>query len=305
MSRSLPVFLALLVCLPLHAATAAARPVAICELIADPGAYDRKVVEVTAFVSHGFEDFTLFDPRCSTDIPRVWVEYGGTFASGTIYCCGLGAERSRKERLAVDGVETSIVDDRRLRQFDGLVQRGPDSVVHATIRGRFFAGEKRELKDGGTAWMGYGHFGMFSLLVVEEVVSVDPRDLRDVDYRAFPDQPKISDGAGCFSNHLGGVSYPQAVGQQREAEAGTRSWAFTDPARVATEHLRGALEGAPVAGLRVRKKSAGRIVYEFTGRNRYWVVVSRPYWLTFSAADRKRVAWVAIAAFETGCESRD
>src|SRR5260370_21897167 len=40
--------------------------VSLCELQKDVDAYNHKLIEVTAFVSHGFEDFTLFDPTCNT-----------------------------------------------------------------------------------------------------------------------------------------------------------------------------------------------------------------------------------------------
>jgi hypothetical protein len=53
----------------------------------DPAAFNHQLIEVTAFVSHGFENFTLYDPLCS-GWPGVWLEYGGTAASGTMYCCG-------------------------------------------------------------------------------------------------------------------------------------------------------------------------------------------------------------------------
>ena len=39
--------------------------VSVCELKRDPLAFNHKLVEVTGFISHGFEDFTLFDPECS------------------------------------------------------------------------------------------------------------------------------------------------------------------------------------------------------------------------------------------------
>ena len=38
--------------------------VTVCQLKSDPPAYNHKLVEVTGFVSHDFEDFTLFDPTC-------------------------------------------------------------------------------------------------------------------------------------------------------------------------------------------------------------------------------------------------
>ena len=254
--------------IPLHAAAA----VSVCELLANPAAYDRQVIDVTAFVSHGFEDFTLFDPRCENS---VWTEYGGTFASGTIYCCGPDASRSRKAPLEVEGVATTIVRDRKLKHFDRLVQREPDSIVHATLRGRFFADEEGR---------GYGHFGLFPLLVIEQVLAVDPHDRRDVDYRAGTDAPD----ADCVSSEF--ASHEEILEQQRSAE-NERSWAFTDPARVAAERR-------PGVSLRAVSRQGGRITYE---GDAVTVVVSRPYWLTFFAANRARVAWVAVAVYETGC----
>ncbi len=264
-------FLAILVfVLPLCAAE-----VPVCDLLADPAAHDREVVELTAFVSHGFEDFTLFDPRCPAGLPRVWVEYGGRFASGTTYCCGLGGQRTRKAPLVVDGVETGIVVDGKLRQFDRLVQRGPASIVHATLRGRFFAARA------------FGHFGLFSLFVIEQVVSVDPHDLRGVDYRGDADPPD----ADCVSRRK--LESAGMLERQRQADAGARTWAFTDPKRVAAETV-------PGASLRQVSKGPGRVTYR-DARKKLWIVVSRPYWLSFVAAKRGRVAWVPIAVFDTGC----
>src|SRR5580704_11993161 len=40
------------------------QQVTICELTKDPAAYNQKLIEVTGFVSHGFEDFTFLDPSC-------------------------------------------------------------------------------------------------------------------------------------------------------------------------------------------------------------------------------------------------
>jgi len=287
------------------AASHAASGVSLCNLTADPGAYDRKVIEITAFVSHGFENFMLFDPNCP-EAPPVWLEYGGTFSSGTVYCCGPNGERSRPKPLVVENIVTSIVKDRNLKQFDAAIQRNPDAVAHATLRGRFFAGEKKQLP-GGTFWVGYGHFGLFSLFIIEQVVTVDTQSLRDIDYRAFPDQPAI-DGAGCFSKHLDGVSYTEGIEQQRQAEGGTFSWRFSDAVRVATESLASAVAGRPGLRLKEVRKRQGRAVYEGSlpgKRNKYMVVVSRPYWLTFFAADRHHVIWVPVGVFESGCDENE
>ncbi len=278
---------ALLLLLACALPLSAAQRVTLCEVVADPAAFDRREIEVAAFVSHGFEDFTLFDPRCADANARVWVEYGGRFASGTIYCCGPDDARSRSEALEVDGIETKLVDDRTLKQFDRLLRREGGAIVHATLRGRFFSG------DGGTTWTGYGHFGLFSLFVIEQVVSVDAHDLRDVDYRSAIDEPELAE-ARCFSQPFD-LSDAEAIELQRQADAGPRAWSFTDPLRVATEQLQ-----QPGLRLRVVRKTRGSISYR-AGAN-YRVVVSRPYWLTFFAADRRRVAWVPVAVYDTKCK---
>jgi hypothetical protein len=54
--------------------------ISLCKLKSDPATYNHKLVEVTGFVSQGFEDFTLFDPACES-WPAVWLEFGGTVKS--------------------------------------------------------------------------------------------------------------------------------------------------------------------------------------------------------------------------------
>jgi hypothetical protein len=147
--------------------------ISLCQLKSDPKTYDHKLIEVTGFVSHGFEDFTLFDPACES-WPGVWLEYGGTVNSGTIYCCGVTAGSSRPQPLVVEGVSVPLVQDDRFKQFDKLILSGPDSVVHVTIMGRFFSGELINAPNG-SFWGGYGHMGCCSLLAIQQITFVDPR----------------------------------------------------------------------------------------------------------------------------------
>jgi hypothetical protein len=106
MIRSAPGQISIAFCLCLVAATAKAeQPIRVssCQIKKDPAAYNHKLLEVTAFVSHGFEDFTLFDPDCPS-WPQVWLEYGGTVSSGTIYWGGGTAKRSRSKPLRVENI---------------------------------------------------------------------------------------------------------------------------------------------------------------------------------------------------------
>jgi hypothetical protein len=49
-------------------------------------------------------------------------------------------------------------------------------------------------------------------------------------------------------------------------------------------------------------------VYEWQAHGNhknYMAVVSRPYWLSFYARDSHRVAWVAVAAYESSCDGHN
>lgn len=276
--------------------------VTLCQLENDPEAYNHKLIQVTAFVSHGFEDFGLFDPTCSS-WSSVWLEYGGNVKSGTMYCCGVTADRKRPNQLVVESIPIPLIDDRVFREFDRLINRFQHSVAHGTIVGRFFAGEK--LKYAAKAgWGGYGHLGCCSLLAIQQVLSVDPQDRDDLDYGA-PDQPDIT--GGCNYRLLDVLSFAELIEAQHQAELGKREWSFSDPRRVATETLARLLniDEKSITGIRQTRKLQGQIVYKWRLKTKpasYVIVVSRPYSLSFYASGTKRVAWVVTAGYELSCE---
>ena len=82
-----------------------------------PPAFNHKLVELEAFVSWGFEDFTLFDPTCYI-YPEIWLEYGGKAKSDTIYCCGPTAGKSRPQELTVENTQIPLIDDALFKRFD-------------------------------------------------------------------------------------------------------------------------------------------------------------------------------------------
>lgn len=142
--------------------------VEVCRLQADPAAYNRKLVEVSGLVQHGFESFALSDSKCSGGLP-VWLEYGGSVNSETVYCCGTTAGAPRGQTLVVDGITLPLADDALFHRFDDHIRKASREVTfRATLRGHFFAGKKQPAAGGG-----YGHLGCCSLLVIEQVMAVD------------------------------------------------------------------------------------------------------------------------------------
>ena len=280
--------------------------VSVCQLKNDPPAYNHKLIEVTAFVSHDFEDFTVFDPTCSS-WPDVWLEYGGTSKSGTMYCCGVTDDRHRPKELVVEKIPVTLTVNDEFRKFDKLIQppfrsERHGSIVHATLVGRFFAGEPQRFAKGNP-WGGFGHMGCCTLLAIQEIKSVDSQDRDDLDYGASPDQPDTN-RTGCGYRDLTPLGPTvELIEAQQRAESGQEKWAFEHPERVAADALgRLAAIKEPIIGIKQRRKAQGRIVYEWRPaktRSKYMVVMTRPYWLSFYARDPKRVAWVVAAAYES------
>lgn len=279
--------------------------VTVCQLQSGPATYDKKLIEVTGFFSSGFENFSLFDPGCPSG-QVTWLEYGGTTASGTIYCCGVDPNRDRPATAIVEGIPVPLIADKQFREFDKLIHQPPDRVTRATVVGRFFAGREERI-GGAVLWSGYGHMGCCSLLVIQQVVSVDRRNRADLDFRASSDLPNIEE-VGCGFRYLLHSRWgAEALNGQQQADSGDRGWAFNEPRRVAIDVMARIprIDPVPVAGIRQIRKAQGRLIYEWKAegsRKSYTVVVSRPYWLSFYAKNEAKVAWVVIGAYESSCE---
>jgi hypothetical protein len=318
MNHSLEVFLALVIgAFPLLAQTERPsdnntpkpREVTYCELSRDPAAYNHELVRLTAFVTHGFEDFHLADPTCHTQGFSLWVMYGGKTQSDTTYCCpGESAAKTRPEPLTLEGIQIPLVDDVIFKGFTSLLTKEEDTTARLTAVGRFFSGEKQTL-NGKTSWGGAGHLGCCSLFVIQRVESFEPHTRTDLDYTSeggWYEKEGCRDGSVHYQRHVS-IPYPdgdveQAIAEQKKADSGEAAWAFTDPQRVAVESLKPFYPGqAPV--LRSVKKTPVRQVFRWkNGKNQVVVVVvTQPYWLSFYAASG-HVAWVSTTIKEAGCD---
>lgn len=280
----------------------APEKISLCDLVRDRAAYDKKLIQVTAFISRGFEDSALFDPQCSDERFGIWVEIGGKSRTGVMYCCGVGTERTRKKDLIVEGVTIPLVGNEKFKGFDKLMERVPDSVVKATVVGRFFSGRKEKFPRG-EVWVGYGHMGMNSLFVIKEVVDYVGHDWDNLDYGSAMDQPNTDlEQCGTFTI-LFDTDWKKNLGVQRKADTGESTWAVNDPERVGREGLAEILKEKVKRqiALTETRRSQGRVVYHWRPNGnrgvRYMVVVSRPYWLSTYAKSPEKTAWVVTAAY--------
>lgn len=108
---------------PVTQADAIAQQVTICELKKNPGAFNHKLVKLTGFVSHGFEDFGVYDPECA-NWPQIWLEYGGSRNSDTMYCCGITPKQQRPSDLTVEGIKIPLVSDDQFQQIQQNYREG-------------------------------------------------------------------------------------------------------------------------------------------------------------------------------------
>lgn len=280
------------------------QKVTVCQLQADPPSYNHKLIEVQAFVSWGFEDFTLFDPTCFI-YPVIWLEYGGTTKSNTIYCCGPTAGQSRPKELVIEDISIPLVSDDLFRKLDqrihlkGSRDNGP--LTRATLVGRFFAGKKETYPRGGSAWTGFGHFGCCTLLAIQQVKDVNLEERPGLDPYSLP-EPLIAGFHPTAYRFLTPDDVSKYILEsQRKAESGLRPWAFHDPLWVATDLVQTDLHGKTVdpSSLKETHRAHRTIEYELRlpeDRKKYTITVSRPYWLSFYARDPNRVAWVVMYA---------
>jgi len=277
-----------------------------CEVSRDPSAFNDRLVRLTAFVTHGFEDFQLGEPDCPTQGFSIWLMYGGKAESNTMYCCpGEAAQEMRAEPLRVDGEQIPLVDDHTFQLFTDLLKKEPDTTVRATVVGRFFAGTKVPA-DGSTLWRGFGHMGCCSLLVIQRVESFEPHARIDVDYTAeagWYEDEGCKWGSERDLRHVSVANWNGAaqkgIAEQKRAEGG-QAWAFSDPQRVAVDSLQPFYPGqTPV--LRTVKKTPARYVFRWrNGKKSVVVVVTRPYWLSFYATSPS-VAWISTMIKEAEC----
>jgi len=307
--RCIPCVLTLLFAVTIARAEEPAKT-SICQLKKDPPAWNHKLVEVTGFVTHASHNFTIFDPTCPS-WPAIWLEYGGTVTSGTVNCCKTMNDRHRSQQLVIDDVPIPLTINQTFEDFDKAIQPPlrpgqSGAVEHATLIGRFFGGQQMEDPDNGKYWGGYGYMGCCSMLAIQEVKSADTEWHADLDYGESNEKLDFPQ-PGCTLRTLLPAEQDAALMQfQRDADGGTRDWAFTDPARVAADALSRTAKVSRdlLAGIKLTHDSPARKTYQWNSAanpKSYMAVVSRPYWLSFYAHDPKQVAWVAVIAYEATC----
>src|SRR6185312_8677155 len=281
------------------------QKVTVCDLLERRKEWNHKLVQVTGFASHGFEDSDFSDPACDSRYLGLWIEYGANLRTGTMSTVS-NWDRTASHPMKVEGISIPLTDDALFHRFDDFLHSAPSMMVHATVVCRFFAG-RLESYSNGKKWGGYGNLGCCSLFVIEKILDVDDHRRPDLDYSDTPEQPH----ADSFTDLTVLGTVATNLRDLHSAEDGTRAFAFADDERVARDAIT-AYAPAPkldAQSLALKKVSgnAYRAVYTATLRDsnrRFMAVLSRPYWLSFSAKNPNHVPWVVLAAYEIDGKDR-
>ncbi len=167
----------------------------VCEILANPAAFEGKTVRLRGHVMLQLEDFSITE-MCpgKSEAGAIWLEYGYPEPSPTPYCCPGGWDEKGKPIFSTPRV--TLVRDRNFEQLkrylsarrDGKDNYGDDCdryrpaaaecrkyEVTATLTGRLFGVIPPDQFAGG-----FGHFGMFpAKLVIRRVEDVSATEIKN------------------------------------------------------------------------------------------------------------------------------
>lgn len=147
----------------------------ICAVLSRPFAYDHKLVRLTASIARDFETFWIESSKCP-DARPIWIEYGGPKPADVAQWHDGPEDPSANAPLVIEGVKTSLIADPKFRTFDSItksLKRG--KRARATLVGWIISEGVEEDEAGNKEEIGYGPFGMYSLLVLQKVEWVSRR----------------------------------------------------------------------------------------------------------------------------------
>jgi hypothetical protein len=214
------------------------REISFCDVANDPKSFDGQMIRVHGSMSVGFENFSLYSKDCK-DGQSIWVALGGD-VPGVVASTVNDSFRKPGVDIKVNEVSYGIKRDQAFYRFYSLIsaRHGEKAIYHvtATVTGAFFAGIENKRVPGHKSFMGYGHVGCCSLLIitqVSDVVSDPPANLLVRGSVLGPDGAPLA-GFTVFDEILGGSPHVRqqtttnASGEFEFSESGTLL-GFRDP----------------------------------------------------------------------------
>ena len=276
-----------------------------CGLLSNPDKYNEGLVSVEGLIVIGPEEFTLHDASCGDETGRIWLEFGGDVENPAMPA---SSRRTSTRPRTFDGLELPITKDRDFDALQTLLrlarETGKTKMVRATLTGMYFAGRPGKSAGGGMVRTGFGRTGCCSMLVIEEVGTVEAALEDAVDFSPVAELAKPS--KGCTITQLPVPSREEADQLLRKSLEEDYQY-LHHPSQVAARALAGTESiDAEAAEARLRTDSASGVLASYTwvaadGMKSYRVTVNRPYWLLQSLGDGDAVIWAPKQIVRTEC----
>lgn len=148
----------------------------LCDVASNPEAYNHKLLKLSGNVTRGYKLFTL-SGDCKPNLSSIWLSYGGLVSPPSIFNAQQ-MDAPRSEKLTIDSIPTTLMDDAVFQKFNQLISSMADRPqARVTLIGRYFAGHPEQIADY-KLWKGFGPMGCCTLLVIQQVVSVKGNNLK-------------------------------------------------------------------------------------------------------------------------------
>jgi hypothetical protein len=279
-----------------------------CALTQHPDRYNEGLVSVEGLITVGPEEFMLHDANCGDEHGKIWLEFGGGVESPG----GSPAAHSTKNRpKTFESLQLPLNQDRDFNALQKLLQdaqkSGKTKMLHATLIGKYFAGKPTPTVTG-VIRAGYGRLGCCSLLIIEEVGTVEPDIEEPVDFSPVSKVGPKTLAKGCTIVEL--TVPPREDEDQLERKSLKDEYQYLhDPKKVAARAIS---VQDPTSAEDIEKQlqtdsptsSLASYTWASTSADAttsYHIVVNRPYWLLGTAISGDAVIWVPKSITKTEC----
>ncbi len=291
-------------------AAAQERPfdVTACQLAQHPEKYNEGLVSVDGLITVGPEEFMLHDANCSDENGKIWLEFAGGVESPETTSTGHKNKSKTYETLGLP-----LNQDRDFQALQKLLQdaqkSGKTKMLHAILIGKYFAG-KPTPTIAGVVRAGYGRLSCCSLLIIEEVGTVEPDIEEPVDFSPVSKVSPKTLAKACTIVEL--TVPPREDEDQLERKSLKDEYQYLhDPKKVAARAI--SVHEATSAEdiekqLQTDSATSSLASYTWTSTSAdattyYRIVVNKPYWLMETAISGDAVIWVPKSITKTECSN--
>ncbi|HYG99765.1 MAG TPA: hypothetical protein VD837_11590 [Terriglobales bacterium] len=167
----------------------------VCDILANPQAFDGKTVRLKGVVTAGFDDFSIKDSNCKRPVNAIWLAFpeGTKAKAGPVAAVQIQlAKNSASSQVAPSRPPVKLDKNKDFKQFDSLLSapyKGPGMClgcgkykVTATLTGRLDGtkdpGVVRDASGKVTGLNGFGNMRQYSTrLVLQSVTEVAGQEI--------------------------------------------------------------------------------------------------------------------------------